>query len=518
MDAPPETLFELFSDSATRHADRTAIVTSDQRWTYRDLSDRVDGHARALVASGVGKGTRVGLLMENDPDWVAFALAATGIGSLLVPVSTFAHVDDLAYLLRDADVAHLYMSARFLANDYLGMLAEITPEIAAARAGPIHCASLPALRDVVVRGADPLPPGCRSWEDVLASGGGVPDAVLRGLREGLDPEDECYLLTTSGTTARPKGVLHTHRALAGNGARIAALQGLTCDDVVWFYFPFFFSAGCVNVMLGTLAAGASLIVQPTFDAGTALELIESEGATTWHLWPHQLTALLEHPDWATRDHSGLHKGTAPYDALRASPHADGLGGVNMYGMTETATAFACTPADDPLDVRIATQGRPLPGNEVVVVDPETGRRLPQGASGELCVKGPSLMLRYYKVDPATTFDADGFFHTGDLGHVDQDGRVHFERRLKEVIKTGGINVSPADVEAALVSIEGVDAAYAFALPAGDRGEDVGAALVTARRHGTRRGVRARPLQGCPSVPQAPAGVRRGRARGCPDDR
>jgi fatty-acyl-CoA synthase len=428
--------------------------------------------------------------MENDPEWVALALGATSIGAVLVPVSTFAKADDLAYHLRDADVAHLFMTPGFLGADYLGMLASISPGIAEAPAGSqgpapagaLLLAELPALRRVVVRGADGAdvaPAGCVAWQDHLSAGDVVPDRVLAGLRAELDAEDECYLLTTSGTTARPKGVLHDHRTLARNGTCIGDLQALVPEDVVWFYFPLFFSAGCINVMLGTLSHGAALIVQPTFDPGLALELIEREGATAWHLWLHQLNKLMSHPDWSVRDHSRLHKGTAPFDMFIEGLPAGSPGGVNMYGMTETATAFSCTPAEDPIDVRLGTQGHLLPGNEVKVIDPDTGERLADGEQGEICVRGASVMRRYYKVDPAETFDAEGFFHTGDLGFVDADGRLHFERRLKDVIKTGGINVAPADVEAALQAVPGVEAAHVFALPDADRGEVVGAALVVA---------------------------------------
>jgi fatty-acyl-CoA synthase len=479
----PRTLWELFTRSVELDGSRTALVTRDARWTYTELAAWVDRHARALVAAGVTKGTRVGLWMENDPEWVAVALAATSIGAVLVPVSTFAKADDLEHHLRDADVAHLLMTAGFLGSDYREMLASIAPgidEAPAREGGPLLVPGLPALRRVVVRGADgQVPAGCVRWQDHVAAGDVVPDAVVAGLRAELDPEDECYLLTTSGTTARPKGVPHDHRTLARNGFLIGELQALVPEDVVWFYFPLFFSAGCINVMLGTLSHGAALIVQHNFDPGEALELIERENATAWHLWLHQLNKLMAHPDWPVRDHSRLHKGTAPFDMF-----IDGLpeghpGGVNMYGMTETATAFACTPAHDSIDVRLGSQGHLLPGNEVRIVDPDTGEPLTGGEAGEICVRGASVMRRYYKVDPAETFDAEGFFHTGDLGFVDADGRLHFERRLKDVIKTGGINVSPAEVEAALQGVPGVGAAHVFALPDADRGEVVAAALVVA---------------------------------------
>ncbi len=473
----PTSLPDLLARTLDAHGSRPALITHNERYTYRELAQLVDRYACALVSSGVGKGSRVGLLMENDPHWVAFAFAATGIGALLVPVSTFSRRDDLRHQLAHADVEHLFMSAEFLGNDFVGMLSDLVPELGASSSGRLYSEDLPALRTVVVRGRDELPPGCRSLDDFLSSADEVPTSVPAGLRAAVDPRDDCYLLATSGTTATPKGVLHDHATVAGNGARIGDYQGVVSDDVVWFYFPLFFSAGCINVMLGTLSHGAALILQPTFDAGLALELIEREHASTWHLWPHQLSQLLGHPDWTTRDHRGLHKGTAPYDVLCESPPPDGLGGVNMYGLTETATAFSCTPADEPLEIRMSTQGRPLPGNEIKVVDPETGETLPVGDEGELCVRGFSVMRRYYKVDPAETFDTEGFFHTGDLGFVDAEGRVHFLQRLKDVIKTGGINVSPVDVEASLTRISGVRAAHVFALPGGDKGDLVGAALV-----------------------------------------
>ncbi len=473
----PRTLPGLLADSVSRWGDRVAIITVDERWTYAELQARVERHARALVSMGVGKGSRVGLLMENDPDWVAFAFAATSLGALFVPVSTFSKQDDLEYQLRHADLAQLFMSARFLKNDYLGMLCKAAPELDSGTPGQLYLERMPALRRVVVRGADDrLPSGCQSWSDFEAAGGDVPASLVASLRDEVDPEDDCYLLYTSGTTARPKGVLHVHEAVARNGHLIGEYQRLEAGDVAWYYFPMFFSAGCINVMLGTLSHGAAMIVQPGFEPGDALMLIEREQANTWHLWAHTLKTLTAHPDWTTRDHSKLHKGTAPFDAM-LGPHPSGLGGVNMYGMTETCTAFSCTPADAPLEDRITSTGPLMPGAELKVIDPETGLRLPEGSEGELCVKGPSVLRRYYKIDPAETFDDEGFFHTGDLGRIDAEGNVHFNQRIKDMIKTGGINVSPADIEMKLVQMDGVDVAHAFPLPAGDRGEAVAAALV-----------------------------------------
>ena len=163
--------------------------------------------------------------------------------------------------------------------------------------------------------------------------------------------------------------------------------------------------------------------------------------------------------------------------MQGGPPEDGFGGVNMYGMTETCTAFTCTRADDPLPIRLTTCGALMPENELKIVAIESGELVKPGEPGEICVKGPTVMRQYYKVDPATIFDDEGFFRTGDLGHVDDAGRLIFSQRIKDTIKTGGINVAPADIESKLVTLGGVVAAYAFPLPSQDRGEVVGAALV-----------------------------------------
>ncbi|MBT4161433.1 MAG: acyl--CoA ligase [Gammaproteobacteria bacterium] len=470
----------LLETSVAKYGDRTALITEDERWTYKEVADQVDLYARALVAQGVGKGTRLGLLLENTPEWIFFSFAATGLGAIVSPISTFARQDEIAYQTRHSDVQHLFMSARFLKADYQAVIETLVPELQTASGGSLYNDSLPALRKVTIRNSDQLPAAAQSWDDFLASADSVPLKVVQEMRADVDPEDECYLLYTSGTTANPKGVYHRHKSIARNGTLIGRHQQLNEEDVVWFYYPFFFCAGCVNVLLGTFSSGASLIVEPTFSPESAINLIDRENATTWHLWPHQVKAVVKHPDWQTKDHSSLHKGTGSLDLmLKVGDRFGGVGGVNMYGMTETCTAFACTHADEPREFRSRTCGKVMGDNQVRIVDSDTGEELEMGSEGEICVKGPSVMRRYYKMDPMTTFDEDGFFHTGDLGHLHENSRLHFNQRKKDMIKSGGINISPADIESTLSKLEGAREVYAFPLPGGDRGEIVGAALVLA---------------------------------------
>jgi fatty-acyl-CoA synthase len=480
MTATIETLPQLLFHLSKEAGNRTALITEDRRLTYAELADLAETYARSLVARGVTKGTRIGLLMENSIEWVAFSFAATSLGAILVPISTFAKAEEIQYQLRHADVAQLFASSRFLKTDYVEVLNEILAGSHTTSTGEIYSDLLPSLRRLVVRSLDDAEVSgpFDSWNHFLSAGEAVPSTIVRALADGVDPEDECYLLYTSGTTANPKGVLHRQKSIVRNGILIGRHQMLEPEDVVWFYFPFFFCAGCVNVLLGTFSSHASLIIQPTFDPESAIALIEREKASTWHVWPHQVKAMTSHPEWLRKDHSLLHKGTGAYDLmLDVGDRFDGMGGVGMYGMTETCTAFSCTYANEPPQIRGRTCGHVMAGSEMKIVDPETGKALDAGNTGEICVKGPSVMRRYYKVDPDETFDREGFFHTGDLGYLDDDGRVHFLQRKKDMIKSGGINISPADIEATLTKLGGVQEAFAFPIPGGDRGELVGAALV-----------------------------------------
>ncbi len=476
MSAEPQNLHQLLGRSVEKYGDRIALITEDRRISYSGLSAMVDRFARSLVAQGVGKGTRLGLLMENSPEWIAMAFAATGIGAIFVPISTFVKPQDLAFQLRHADISHLFLNHSFLNSNYLEMLGDVVPEIHTAGSAPLHFDSTPCLRHITVMGEGDIPLAVHSWDSFEQAAETIPETLLQPLREQLDGEDDCYMLSTSGTTSQPKGVLQTHRAVARNGWLIGEYQQLECEDVCWFYFPLFFSAGCINVLLGTLSHGAALIVHSNFEAESALRMIEQEKATTWHLFPPTLKKMMDHPDWHSRDHNSMCKGTAPYDVLLGRMSATGLGGVNMYGMTETCTAFTCTRADDAPEIRVKTQGGLMPGNALKIVDPETGETLGVGLEGEICVKGPSVMRRYYKLPPEDFFDEDGFFHTGDLGKTDSDGRLMFLQRAKDMIKSGGINISPAEIEEKFGTLEGVAGAYAFPVPSEEKDEVVGLAL------------------------------------------
>ena len=470
------TLGDLIVEIAKRFPDREAIVFRRKRYTYRQFREEVDRRAKALLALGVGKGERVAVLMTNCPDWIFLYFAVTSIGAIFVGISTWSQEKELAFVIRNCDASTLITVDRFLKNDYLSMLGNVIPPIHDNLPGNWRPAEFPFLKHVIFWGKG-KPRGAYSYQKFCRMGRNISDAHLENAREEVMPWDLAQILYTSGTTAFPKGVMQNHSSLVLNGYQIGEHQMLNENDRAWLYFPLFFSAGCCNVTLGTVTHGGCLVMQEVFEAGKALKLMEKEKCTTFHAWPNTVRSLMEHPDYQKRKLVHLHKGTGPWDLLMGLKRHDGIGGINMYGMTETCTACSATRGNDPMDIRVRTQGKPFPGVEVKIVNPETRERLPIGEEGEVCVKGFDVMQGYYKKDPVETFDSEGFFPTKDRGMLDEEGYFFFRSRMTEMIKTGGLNISPLEVETYLTTHPKVIHAYVLGIPDQVKGERVGAVIV-----------------------------------------
>lgn len=424
--------------------------------------------ARKLVSAGAGKGVRVGFLCSNRIEWLPFAFGALRIGAILVPFSTLWKRDEIAYGLLHADVQVLVLMPSFLKHDYVGRLLDIVPELRREPRGLLRSAAAPNLRRVVTLGEGAH--GLERWDDLAAD---VDDAFLDALERTVVPSDPATVFFTSGTTAQAKAVLHAHAALTTSAHRIAECIGITPDDAWWGHMPLFWSGGFILGALATLAGGGRIVLQESVDAGAALELLETERCTIMAGW-HQAGPLLDHPDFGRR-RLFLKKGT--YHALAPRLMGADHRAIGVYGMSETATFVTAARSTDSEPVRSGTFGRPLPGMDVRIVDPETRRVLPAGEIGEILVKGSTLMEGYCKVPRASTFDDEGFFSTGDRGYFDTDGNLHFAGRLKDVIKTAGVNVAAAEIEEALARHPAVKAAHVTAVPDPVRGENIAAFVV-----------------------------------------
>jgi acyl-CoA synthetase (AMP-forming)/AMP-acid ligase II len=473
----------LIRSKAASDPERVFIVKDEVRLTFGEAERRSRKLARGLLAGGAGKGTRVGLLLPNGPDWVLAWLAAARIGALVVPMNTFYQARELGFVLRHADVQTLLTTARFLSNDYLERLEKYAPELASHRAAPLRLRALPFLREVRVWESDgkekPWTSGGAAALEALADATpAVDDALLAEVEREVRPSDPMVVIYSSGSTADPKGAVHTHGAVLRHAHGLNGMRDLVPEDRIYSPMPFFWVGGLVFTLVSTLHVGARLYCQDAFEPGKTLDLIERERITLVAGWPHFGKAMANHPSFPKRDLSSIRTGNL-YDLLPASarPQDPELRS-NSLGMTET-----CGPHTyDRMDVELPEKlrgsfGRAVPGVVHKIADPDTGRTLGPGEPGDICVRGDSVMQGLYKVEREDAFDADGFYHTGDAGWFDAEGHLFFQGRLGEMIKTGGANVAPRELELLLAAMPEILSAHVVGVPHGERGENVAAAVV-----------------------------------------
>jgi acyl-CoA synthetase (AMP-forming)/AMP-acid ligase II len=472
----PPTAGELIRAAAAAHGAKPLAVLGDVRVTYAEVEARSADLAKGLLASGVGKGTRVGLLAPNGPDWIVGWLGAARIGAVVVLLNTYNKARELGWVLRHADVQVLLTIDAHLGHDYLERLEQAAPALPDQAHEQIVVESHPYLRSVWSWGA-----GTRPWAgavpDLVARHTAVSDAVLREVEQEVTPADPMVVVYSSGSTTDPKGAIHSHGACVRHAHNLGQLRDLTADDVLYTPMPLFWVGGFSYSLIAAMHAGATLVFEAQFEPGATLELIERERVTQVLGWPHMAKALVDHPSFATRDLSSVRGGTLgallPQDEQL---HAD-VPQASSLGMTETLGPHTFEGKDSVLPPEKAGSfGRSVPGVEHKVVDPVTGDDLPVGETGELWLRGYSLMLGLHKRERADTFTPDGWYRTGDGGHFDADGHFYFTGRLGDLIKSAGMNITPRDVELALEALPEVTMAFVTGVAHPDRGEDVVAAV------------------------------------------
>lgn len=473
------TLGDLLDARAQQRPDAVAVIFRDQQLTYAALQARADELARALLAVGVRKGDRVAVLLPNRPEWLVAVFAIGKIGAITVGVSTFSAPPEITWTIEHCRPAAIITMETFRGRRYLDPLYAMCPELARSAPGELRSETLPELRAVISidgRRHD----GVYRLGDVLERASTVRRSTLRAAQAAVNPADPCYILYTSGSTATPKGVVLAHGSLIENGFNIGERQRLTAADRVWLAVPLFWSFGSANALPAIVTHSGSIVLQESFEAGEALALLDEQRCSVYYGMPNMARAMLEHPDRRRRALAAMRTGLTiglPEDIQMTMEAVAARELCNVYGSTETYGNCAVTDARDELAVRLATQGRALPGTGIRVVDRESGQTLPPDEVGEFRVKG-HVTAGYYKDAEQTraALDAEGYFVTGDLGLIGGDGRVRYRGRLKEMIKTGGINVAPLEVEAVLMTHDAVKQAYVVGVPDRVRGEVVVAAV------------------------------------------
>lgn len=472
----PPTAGELIRFGAAKFGDKALAVLGDDRLTYAEAEARSARLARGLLASGAGKGTRVGLLAPNGPDWIVGWLGATRIGAVVSLLNTYSKARELAWALRHADVQVLLTVARHLGHDYLQRLAEAAPDLAGQHHEHILVESLPYLRSVWTWGGAEQP-WAAPVEELTGRAESVGEGLFRAVEAEVTPADPMVVVYSSGSTSDPKGAVHSHGATVRHAHNLWALRDLTADDVLYTPMPLFWVGGLSFTLVAAMHAGATLVFEEQFEPGATLALIERERVTQVLGWPHMAKALTDHPSFPERDLSAVRGGTLAA-LLPVGQQADALQPTaNALGMTETLGPHTFDSKENVLPPgKEGSFGLSVPGVEHKIVDPATGEDLPVGELGELWVRGYPVMLGLHKREREEVFSADGWYRTGDGGWFDADGHFYFQGRLGDLIKSSGMNITPRDVELVLEAMPEVTFAFVTGVPHPERGEDVAAAV------------------------------------------
>lgn len=456
------TIAGYLRELARRHGGAEALVewVAGQRiaWTYADLLDRAVEVAAALVADGLGKDGRVGILMTNRLEFLS-ALFGTGLaGGVPVPMSTFATPGELDHMLRASQVSVLLAERHVAGKDFAAMLGQLDP------------AGFPFLRRVVM-----LADGDGDWARFLSGGAEVPAAQVLARADTVHPADFGGIFFSSGTTSLPKGIVHSQRAFAIQWWRWPRVFGMDRAVNSWTCNGFFWSGNVSMVVGAALSTGGKVVLQRTFDAAESVRLFEAERVNFINGRPHQWVRLTSAPNWAGADLSSI-RYVPRGEQIWAHPTVNTDWETPMsFGTTETMTI--CTSLSEGGSAAAGSCGRPLPGNVLKIVDPFTGAILPRGEVGEMCIKGPTLMSGYLGKSPEDCFDAEGFYRTSDGGWVDDAGTFFWDGRLTDMIKTGGANVSPLEVDEAVAKSPGVKRTQTVGVPDGLLGEMVVTCIV-----------------------------------------
>jgi acyl-CoA synthetase (AMP-forming)/AMP-acid ligase II len=474
----PLTVSGLLRRWVDQTGDAEFLVTEDERLTAAQADSRSAELARGLLAVGAGHSTHVGLLFPSGIEFAVGWLAAARIGAVAVPISTFSTSDELRWLLAHAHIGVLLCAHAYRSHDYPASLARALDGLDLQKPPPFFVAGAPALRRVYVRGAAPDLNAENRESALLDAGAAIHPEFLAAVEAGVRPADPMVIVHTSGSTSTPKGVVHTHGGLIRHLDTLNQIRGLRAGDRLFSNSPFFWIGGLAYSLLGSLVARSTLILSTSGDPRRTLELIERERPRLVNGFAQTVAAVLDDPTYPERDFCSVEAGNLYAIMPRHLRPADPELRHNMLGMTETGSVCLTWPDESDLPESLrGSFGKPVPGLEARIVDPETLRDCPIGVVGELWFRGPALMAGYYGRERHEVFTADGWYRSGDLCSVDAQGFFYFKGRRGDMIKTAGANVSPREVEAALRDVTPCAQAIAFGVDDAERGQIVAAAVV-----------------------------------------
>ncbi|MEJ5278211.1 AMP-binding protein [Pseudomonas sp. MYb541] len=433
------TIGQAFDRTVAQFPEGEALVVRHQqrRYTWRQLAEAVDVHARAFLALGMQTGDRLGIWAPNCAEWCISQIASAKLGVILVNINPAYRSSELDYVLKQSGCQWLVCAGSFKTSDYHAMLQELKPD----------------LRGMISLDPSP-PPGFMPWLQLSALGAGVSPEELHSRQASLHFDQPVNIQYTSGTTGFPKGATLSHHNILNNGYMVGESLGLTAQDRLVIPVPLYHCFGMVMGNLGCITHGTTMIYpNDGFDPLLTLSAVAEERATGLYGVPTMFIAMLDHPRLGEFDLSTLRTGimagaTCPIEVMRRVISEMHMSEVQIaYGMTETSPVSLQTGADDDLERRVTTVGRTQPQLENKIIDAD-GNTVVRGEIGELCTRGYSVMLGYWNNPDATreAIDAAGWMHTGDLASMDTHGYVCIAGRNKDMIIRGGENVYPRELE------------------------------------------------------------------------
>ncbi len=449
-------------------------------WTYDDVLARSMAVARALIACGTGKGTRVGILCTNRLEFLSALFGTALAGGIAATISTFFTAAELEVVLRESGCSVLLLERKVLKKDFAEVLCELEPLVGSAAPGQLASEKFPYLAHVVMIDSDQGLGAIEGWSSFLARGAAVSPRLVEARSNAVSPADPGVLFFSSGSTGKVKGILSANRAVCLQLWRWAQWYAIIAPPRTWSSNGFFWSGNFCMALGGTLSSGGSLLLQRWFDPEAALTLMAAEKATMVLAWPHQWAQLVDAANYPSVDLAGLHyidrdTPLAQHKTVKTDwkePH-------QAYGNTETFTLITVFKSGTDPAVAGNSHGVPTAGSTIKIVDPLSGAIMPIGGRGEIAVKGPTVMLGYIGIPLDQSFNGDGFLRTGDGGYIDEQGRLFWEGRLNDIIKTGGANVSPIEVDEVIRKCPGVKVSQTVGVPDDLLGELVVACIVPA---------------------------------------
>ena len=461
------TLGDLLDELAIRYGNREAVVWEGARLTYSQLKKEADIFARSLLSIGIKNGDHVALISSNRPEWLIAMFAIAKIGAVTVAISTFSTKRELMWTLKHSQSRCVISISAIKNQNFIRLLKHLCPEYVSVEPGNLASESLPNLKNIIAieensNGA------IIGWHDLRKISVQTNITTLQNVQAKVEQEEVCFILYTSGSTADPKGVMLAHGNVITNGFYIGERQALSELDRLWFAVPLFWSFGSANALPAVITHGGCLILQETFDPNEALELMATEKCTVFYGMVNMARALREASSYSLEKVRYMRTGLTiglPEDIKFTMETVNARELCNVYGSTETYGNAAVCHSTDTLNQRLNSQGLPLPGMFIRAVDVETRAPLKKGMVGELAVAGCVTPGYFGNLEQTqASFDNEGYFLTGDLGFVGEDGRVYYRGRLKEMIKTGGINVAPLEIEKILMRYAQTKQAFVFGIP------------------------------------------------------